>query len=111
MKRENLYAIVVAMSALSTHASAQVSILPDYQQIATSPVPGGLTSFDISWVDPSTNRHYLADRASTKKGSGRIDVIDARQNTFLYTIPSSPAEIGFAGNLPGGVRFRIPQAK
>ena len=95
--------IACAALMLSTNAAAQLTVLPDYQQIATIPVPGGLTSFDISWVDTSTDRYYLADRASTKKGSGRIDVIDARQNKFLYTIPSSPAEIGFAGNLPGGV--------
>ena len=98
-----LAGLACAALMLSTNATAQLTVLPDYQQIATIPVPGGLTSFDISWVDPSTDRYYLADRASTKKGSGRIDVIDARQNKFLYTIPSSPAEIGFAGNLPGGV--------
>jgi hypothetical protein len=106
MKSKNLFAIplfLVAVSVLSLSASAQVSVLPDYEQVATIPVPGGLTSFDISWVDPSTDRYYLADRGSKTKGTGRIDVIDAQQNKLLYTIPSTPAEIGFAGNLPGGV--------
>jgi len=106
MKHENVFAIplfAVALSALSVNVSAQITVLADYKQIATIPVPGGLTSFDISWVDSSTDRYYLADRASKTKGTGRIDVIDARQNTFLFSIPSSAAEIGFAGNLPGGV--------
>ena len=105
MKLETLLAapvFVFALSTLSGTASAQVPLLTDYQQTATIPVPGGLTSFDISWVDTSTDRYYLADRASTKKGSGRIDVVDAQKNTLLYTIPTSSAEIGFAGNQPAG---------
>ncbi len=70
-----------------------------YQQIATIEVPGGLTSFDISWVDPANSRFYLADRTSVI-GGGRIDVIDTQANQLLYTIPITAAGIGFAGPKP-----------
>jgi hypothetical protein len=72
---------------------------PAYQLITTIPVPGGLAGFDIAWVDPDSQRFYLADRTATK-GTGRIDVIDTQANTLLYTIPTSKAEIGFTGNVP-----------
>jgi hypothetical protein len=55
--------------------------------------------FDISWVDPGSQRFYLADRTATK-GTGRIDVVDTQTNQFLYSIPTSKAEVGFTGTLP-----------
>jgi len=62
--------IAVAVLALSRPRN-QIT----YQQVATIPLPGGLPSFDISWVDPASQRFYPADRTS-KKGGGRIDMID-----------------------------------
>src|ERR1700682_3059460 len=95
--------ITLSMSAASvlvssSVASAQVSGIT-YQQIDTITVPGGLTSFDISWVDPANQRFYLTDRTS-KKGGGRIDVIDTQANKLLYTIPTTKSEIGFSGSVP-----------
>src|SRR3982751_5191177 len=52
--------------------------------IKTIPIPSSLAalrSFDISWVDPATERYYLADRSNAG-----IDVIDARTGTFLNVI-------------------------
>jgi len=54
------------------------------------PVPttlAPLVSFDISWIDPSTERYYLADRSNAA-----IDVVDAKSGTFLKAIKG-----GFAG--------------
>jgi hypothetical protein len=101
--------------ALSITATAQNRQLPNYSKIATIPVPGNLTGgFDISWVDSSSQRYYLADRG-TKKGAGKIDVIDTNSNTYLYSIPTTAGEIGFAGNTgkrttsgPAGV-VAVPQ--
>ncbi len=50
--------------------------------LKTIPIPGAaLHSFDISWVDASTQRYYLADRSNRA-----IDVIDAKNDTFLKQI-------------------------
>jgi hypothetical protein len=54
------------------------------------PVPGGLTSFDISFVDPAIDAFALADR--TNKA---IDLIDTRSKTLIQH-PASPP---FAGNV------------
>jgi len=103
MTEKRLFSIpllVVAGLALPHRATAQFP-LPNYKQIATIAIPGGLASFDISWVDSANGRYYLADRTATK-GTGRIDVIDTRQNTFLYSIPQTKGEVGFAGNTGSG---------
>jgi hypothetical protein len=87
--------LVLATACLAGLVSvllAQSTGAPNYQLITTIPVPGGLAGFDISWVDPGSQRFYLADRTATK-GTGRIDVVDTQANQFLYTIP------GFAGNV------------
>ena len=93
-----LFVIVAAVLVLFAVASAQAPVTT-YQQIATITLPGGLTSFDISWADPANSRFYLADRTSAK-GGGRIDVIDTQANTLLYTIPTNKAELGFVGSVP-----------
>src|SRR6516162_10532748 len=88
--------LLVACLALAGTATAQNRQLPNYSKIATVTVPGNLAGgFDISWVDSASQRYYLADRG-TKKGGGKIDVIDTNSNTFLYSIPSTQGEIGFA---------------
>ena len=106
MQRKNLFKIsmfVVAVLALCAVASAQVSTLPNYTQTATIVPPGGLTGgFDIGWVDPGTQRYYLADRGSPtlkpgQKSAGRIDIVNSQNATWMYSIPTSAAEIGFAG--------------
>ena len=97
-KRLCVYPLVaVAVIALQVRAFGQDTVT--YQQIATIDIPGGLNSFDISWVDPANSRFYLADRSAVI-GGGRIDVIDTQANQLLYTIPTTAAEIGFAGPKP-----------
>jgi hypothetical protein len=91
--------LAAAALTLLASAHAQITPLPDYQLITTIPLDSNLMSFDISWIDQGAQRYYLADRG-TGKGLGRIDVIDTAQNAFLYSIPSTPAEIGFAGIVP-----------
>jgi hypothetical protein len=100
VKRSQVIAYVLFITcilALSATAFGQGPIT--YQQLASIDIPGGLTSFDISWAEPSNERFYLADRTS-KKGGGRIDVIDMAANKFLYTIPVTTSEIGFSGTVP-----------
>src|SRR5215467_9186878 len=89
--------LAVAVIALQVRTFGQDIVT--YQQIASIDIPGGLNSFDISWVDPANSRFYLADR-STVIGGGRIDVIDTQANQLLYTIPTTAAAIGFAGPKP-----------
>ena len=98
MKYGNAIAISVASALLSIGGSTWAQILPDYQLVTTIPLASNAQSFDISWIDQGTQRFYLADRGNGP-GQGRIDVIDTDQNAFLYSIPTSSAEIGFAGIL------------
>jgi hypothetical protein len=56
----------------------------------TIPIPvtaAALHGWDISWVDADTQRFYLADRSNKA-----VDVVDAKNGTFLKLIPG-----GFAG--------------
>src|SRR4051812_7004846 len=58
--------------------------------VTSIPIPPSLSplrSFDISWVDATTQRYYLADRSNKT-----VDVIDAKNNTFIKAIPG-----GFSG--------------
>src|SRR5215472_9946695 len=94
-----LLAIAAVLMFLLVHVFAQSSSTPAYQLLTTITVPGGLAGFDISWVDPGSERFYLTDRTATK-GTGRIDVVDTQAMKLLYTIPSSKYEVGFAGTVP-----------
>lgn len=54
----------------------------------TIQVPGQpLGAFDVSWVDPFTQRYYLADRAN----SG-VEIVDAAKGTYIGRVD------GFAGS-------------
>ena len=56
------------------------------------PVPGNpITSADIAWVDPGTERYYFADRSNFG-----VDIIDAESNFFVGRVG------GMAGPLPSG---------
>jgi DNA-binding beta-propeller fold protein YncE len=64
------------MAVMSYGASAFAAEL---KQIATIPVPGEpLVSFDISFVDPASQRYYLADRSNKA-----IDIFDVKDNKFI----------------------------
>jgi hypothetical protein len=54
---------------------------------------GGLFSFDISFVDQTTQTYYLADRSNKA-----IDVVDAKADLFLMQVSASPAFAGVNGN-------------
>jgi hypothetical protein len=66
--------------------------------LKTIPVPvtaanntaGGLYSFDISFVDQSTQTYYLADRSNKV-----VDVVDAKTATFLTQLRATPDFRGF----------------
>ncbi len=69
--------------------------------VGSIPVPNAaLHGFDISWVDASTERYYLADRSNAA-----IDVIDARVGTFLRQIKGNFAGVKF--NASGGANNDI----
>jgi DNA-binding beta-propeller fold protein YncE len=68
--------IATSIAALCFAASAGAAEL---QKIAEIAVPGApLTSFDIGFVDPATQRYYLADRSN--KG---LDIFDAKDNKYI----------------------------
>lgn len=53
----------------------------------------GLFSFDISFVDQTTQTYYLADRSNKA-----VDVVDAKADLFLMQISASPAFAGVNAN-------------
>jgi len=69
--------------------------------LATIPVPvspdnttaGALYSFDISWVDQTTETYYLADRSNK-----RVDILDAHNLGTVTQINATPSFRGFTGS-------------
>jgi hypothetical protein len=60
--------------------------------VGVIPVPGNpVTSADISWTDPVTERYYFADRSNFG-----VDIIDAEDDVFVGRVT------GMAGPLPSG---------
>jgi hypothetical protein len=109
MRRKKLFAfslLVGAVLALFAVVYAQTPT-PSYTLLTTIQVPGGglcdkcAGGSDIAWIDPGSQRLYVTDRTTTR-GGGKIDVIDTQNNKFLYSIPTTAAEIGFAGPSNGG---------
>ena len=87
MKHKNSHVFslcVVTGIVLLAGAPAAIAAGP-YTQIGTMAVPGGLSQFDILWVDTSTDLMYLADDGATK-GAGAVDVFDVHNDKFLYKI-------------------------
>src|SRR5256885_11237502 len=83
-------------SSSSTASSASTN---DFQLRAVVAVPDKpLTAFDISWVDASRRRYYLADRSNAG-----VDVVDTRTNQFVRRVQG-----GFAGADPRGNDFSGP---
>src|SRR5947209_11567341 len=65
--------------------------------VGVIPVPGNpITSADIAWVDPGTERYYFADRSNFG-----VDIIDAESNFFVGRVG------GMAGPLPSGGRTAL----
>jgi len=58
-----------------------------YERIGTIQIPGQpLVQFDISWVDPTTETYFLADRSNAG-----LDIFNAARGTFVGRVT------GFAG--------------
>jgi DNA-binding beta-propeller fold protein YncE len=75
-RRFGIAAILVALSFCTAAAAAEL------KQIATIPIPGEpLISYDISYIDQTGQKLYLADRSN--KG---VDVYDLRANKFAGRI-------------------------
>jgi hypothetical protein len=69
------------------------------QAVGIIPIPGlPLLSSDIAWVDPGTERFYLADRSN----SG-VDIIDAENDVFVNRVLGFAGPNGPNGNGPDGV--------
>ena len=95
MDRSRLWFTAIALSVISLAVSSSIAAAhrddDAYRQIALISVPGApLNSFDISWVDRSSQTYYLADRSN--KG---IDIVNARNNTFVSRIGGF---VGFNGS-------------
>lgn len=105
MKRKMLaYSILplflILLAAKPT--SSKGDKLGPYTQIATITIPGGLSSFDISWVDSDTETYYLANRTETP-GTGRIEIIDAEHDTRIGSITGFVGQQGRRLSGPNGV--------
>src|SRR5207244_1659496 len=86
-------AVLVLAGSSATPASADNSA-PTYHRIALITVPGApLMSFDISFVERSSQTYYLADRSNKA-----VDIFDASSNTFETRLTGSPAFVGNTGN-------------
>ena len=62
---------------------------------AIIPVPGGINSFDIGFVDADINTYVVADRTHAT-----VDVIDTKTNTLVKQLTASPPFAGVRHN-PG----------
>jgi len=107
MKRANfsicipLLFVTLLMFLAGSTSSADDKIGP-LKKIATITIPGGLTNFDISWVDSDTETYYLANRTSTP-GTGRIEIIDAEHDTYVGSIKGFVGQQGPRLSGPNGV--------
>ena len=89
-------AVLVTLAVAFADDSNKNHLTP-YKFLTTISIPGGLTGFDISWVDSEASRYYLADRGNataTPPVSPRIDVIDTEHDSFLHSINLNTAPNG-----------------
>jgi len=94
-----VFTILVAGYAEDQDKDKNKKKLIPYKLLTTIDIPGGLTGFDISWVDSESGRYYLANRGNataTPPVGPSISVIDTKHNRFLYAIPLSTAPNGVA---------------
>src|SRR5262249_47801836 len=82
MRVQALMAVATAMAAWPVWAQDHIIL------VKNSPVT---SAFDISWIDSSTQRYYLADRTNNA-----IDLVDATTDTFLGFIGKGQ----YTGNRP-----------
>lgn len=86
---------ILAAPALAIAGGGGGFFPPAFSLKSTVNIPGSpLASFDISWVDPSVHKYFLADRSNKS-----IDVIDTRTKSVTQLIPTP----GFAGVVKSAV--------
>ena len=95
MGRSGLWFSAIVLSVISLALSSTISAAHRddnaYRELALISIPGApLNSFDISWVDRSSQTYYLADRSN----SG-IDIVSARNDSFVARIGGF---VGFHGS-------------
>jgi hypothetical protein len=94
--------VLVMFFAVAAHAQnsdqGNNNKLGPYRHLTTISIPGGLSGFDISWVDSKQGRYYLANRgnaAAVPPVKPNIPVIDTERDELIDQI--------FLSNAPNGV--------
>jgi len=85
MSKAKLLACLVGASVSCLLAVAARSADETYTVKTIIPVPGGLTSFDIAFVDANINTFVLADRTNKS-----IDVVNTATNTLTHQYTATP---------------------
>jgi len=85
------FAVTLGISTLLVVSAGLASASDNSVTFTKTINPPSTTSFDISWVDNSTGKYFLADR--TNKA---VDLIDAKTDTFLGSIGKGV----FVGRVP-----------
>jgi hypothetical protein len=85
MSKAKLLACLAGTVASCLLAVAAVSAEETYSVKTTVPVPGTLTSFDISFVDANVDTFVLADRTNKS-----IDVVNTATNTLTHQYTATP---------------------
>ena len=101
MKQTKRFAVPLSLLAAcaffattyAAYADSEDHLIP-YKQIATVQVPSGFVfpggGFDISWVDSTAGRYYLADRGNKNANPPvppGVDVLSTKHPAFLFEIP------------------------
>ncbi|MBV9172978.1 MAG: cytochrome C nitrite reductase [Chloroflexi bacterium] len=81
-------AVALLCLSLSSPVAADTNQTVRIAKISIPGVP--LTSFDISWTDPTTSKYFLADRSNKS-----VDIVDMRSNEVIGQVGGF---IGFTGN-------------
>ncbi len=85
MSKAKLLACLVGAGVSCLLGVAARSADETYTVKTVIPVPGGLTSFDIAFVDANINTFVLADRTNKS-----IDVVNTATNTLTHQYTASP---------------------
>jgi hypothetical protein len=89
MSKAKLLACLVGAGVSCLLGVAARSADETYAVKTVIPVPGGLTSFDIAFVDANINTFVLADRTNKS-----IDVVNTNTNVMTHQYTASPPFVG-----------------
>jgi DNA-binding beta-propeller fold protein YncE len=93
---KNLVVSLLVFSAV-VFAQQQGAPIAGYKLLNTIKIPTGLAGNDISWVDASTARYYLANRGSGTSAPPTLDVINTQTGQFVTSIVLPSAGNGVVG--------------